>query len=279
MILDGKQVAAQRLEALKGEIRSSGLSPRLATVLVGDDPSSRLYVRLKHEACGKVGIGSVGRTLPAEATTDDVVGVVRELNRDKDIDGILVQLPLPPQVEIPRVVEAVDPGMDVDGFHPCNLGRLMAGSPLFVPATPRGIMHLFLHYRIPLAGRNAVVVGRSIDVGKPLAALLTAADVTVTLCHSKTRDLAAVTRGAEILVSATGRPRSISAPMVRKGAVVVDVGAGYRDGKLCGDVDFAGVSQVASAVTPVPGGVGPMTIVSLLENTLQAARMRRCPPA
>jgi methylenetetrahydrofolate dehydrogenase (NADP+)/methenyltetrahydrofolate cyclohydrolase len=278
MILDGKQVAAERREALKDGIRSSGLSPQLATVLVGDDPASRLYVRLKHEACGRVGIGSAGRILPADATTDDVVNVVRELNRDTEIDGILVQLPLPSQVETPCVLEAVDPGKDVDGFHPCNLGRLLSGSPVLVPATPLGIMTLLGTYRIPLAGRNAVVVGRSIDVGKPLAALLTAADATVTLCHSQTRDLVTITREAEILVSATGRPRSITAPMVREGAVVVDVGTGYLDGKLCGDVDFASVSEVASAVTPVPGGVGPMTIVSLLENTLRAARTRRCPP-
>jgi methylenetetrahydrofolate dehydrogenase (NADP+)/methenyltetrahydrofolate cyclohydrolase len=278
MILDGKQVAEERREALKGEIRSSALSPLLATVLVGDDPASRLYVRLKHDACGKVGIGSVERPLSAAATTGDVVNVVRELNRDPEIDGILVQLPLPPQVETSRVLEAMDPAKDVDGFHPCNLGRLVAGSPLFVPATPLGIMHLLHHYRIPLAGRNAVVVGRSIDVGKPLAVLLTAADATVTLCHSETRDLPALTREAEILVSATGRPRSITVPMVRNGAVVVDVGTGYLDGKLCGDVD-AGVGRVAAALTPVPGGVGPMTIVSLLENTLLAARMRRCPPA
>jgi methylenetetrahydrofolate dehydrogenase (NADP+) / methenyltetrahydrofolate cyclohydrolase len=279
MILDGKQVAVERLETLKGEIRSSGLSPQLATVLVGEDPSSRLYVKLKHEACGKVGMGSVGKTLPADATTGDVVRAVRELNRDTDIDGILVQLPLPSPVETLQVLEAVDPGKDVDGFHPCNLGRLVYGSPLFVPATPLGVLNLLTHYRIPLAGRNAVVVGRSVEVGKPLAALFTAADATVTLCHSKTRDLPALTRRAEILVTAMGRPRTITAPMVRKGAVVVDVGTSYVDGKLCGDVDYPAVSTVASAVTPVPGGVGPMTIVSLLENTLRAARMRRCPPA
>ena len=279
MILDGKQVAAGRLETLKGEIRSSGLSPQLATVLVGDDPASLLYVTLKHEACGKVGMGSIGKTLPPDATTADVVRAVEDLNRDAAIDGILVQLPLPPQVEIHLVLEAVDPAKDVDGFHPCNLGRLLLGSPLFVPATPRGILSLLDHYRIPVAGRNAVVVGRSVEVGKPLAALLTTADATVTLCHSRTRDLAAITRQAEILVSAVGRPLTITAPMVRKGAVVVDVGTGYVDGKLCGDVDFPAVSTVASAVTPVPGGVGPMTIVSLLENTLQAARMRRWPPA
>jgi methylenetetrahydrofolate dehydrogenase (NADP+)/methenyltetrahydrofolate cyclohydrolase len=279
MILDGKQVAADRLEILKREIRSSGLSPQLATVLVGEDPASQLYVKLKHEACGKVGMGSVGKTLPPDATTTDVVRAVEELNRDTAIDGILVQLPLPPQVATHRVLEVVDPAKDVDGFHPCNLGRLLSGSPLFVPATPRGILSLLDHYRIPVAGRNAVVVGRSVEVGKPLAALLTAADATVTLCHSKTRDLAAITRQAEILVSAVGRPLTITAPMVRRGAVVVDVGTGYVDGKPCGDVDFPAVSTVASAVTPVPGGVGPMTIVSLLENTLQAARMRRCPPA
>jgi len=278
MILNGKQVAADRLEILKGEIRSSGLTPQLATLLVGDDPASRLYVNLKHGACSNVGIGSVGKTLPKEASTGEVIRAVEELNRDAEIDGILVQLPLPPQVETHRVLEAVDPVKDVDGFHPCNLGRLMSGSPLFVPATPLGILSLLGHYRIPVAGRNAVVVGRSIEVGRPLASLLTCADATVTLCHSRTRDLAAITRQAEILVSAVGRPRTITAPMVRQGAVVVDVGTNFVDGKLCGDVDFAAVSAVASAITPVPGGVGPMTIASLLENTFRAARMRRCTP-
>jgi methylenetetrahydrofolate dehydrogenase (NADP+)/methenyltetrahydrofolate cyclohydrolase len=278
MILNGKQVAADRLEILKGEIRSSGLTPQLATLLVGDDPASRLYVNLKHGACSNVGIGSVGKTLPKEASTGEVIRAVEELNRDAEIDGILVQLPLPPQVETHRVLEAVDPVKDVDGFHPCNLGRLMSGSPLFVPATPLGILSLLGHYRIPVAGRNAVVVGRSIEVGRPLASLLTCADATVTLCHSRTRDLAAITRQAEILVSAVGRPRTITAPMVRQGAVVVDVGTNFVDGKLCGDVDFAAVSAVASAITPVPGGVGPMTIASLLENTIRAARMRRCTP-
>jgi methylenetetrahydrofolate dehydrogenase (NADP+)/methenyltetrahydrofolate cyclohydrolase len=278
MILNGKQVAADRLEILKGEIRSSGLFPRLATVLVGDDPASRLYVNLKHGACSNVGIGSVGKTLPREASTGEVIRAVEELNRDAEIDGILVQLPLPPQVEIHRVLEAVDPVKDVDGFHPCNLGRLMLGSPLFVPATPLGILSLLAHYRIPVAGRNAVVVGRSVEVGRPLASLLTCADATVTLCHSRTRDLAAITRQAEILVSSVGRPRTITASMVRQGAVVVDVGTNFMDGKLCGDVDFAAVSAVASAITPVPGGIGPMTIASLLENTFRAARMRRCTP-
>ena len=278
MILNGKQVAADRLEILKGEIRSSGLTPQLATLLVGDDPASRLYVNLKHGACSNVGIGSVGKTLPKEASTGEVIRAVEELNRDAEIDGILVQLPLPPQVETHRVLEAVDPVKDVDGFHPCNLGRLMSGSPLFVPATPLGILSLLGHYRIPVAGRNAVVVGRSIEVGRPLASLLTCADATVTLCHSRTRDLAAITRQAEILVSAIGRPSTITAPRVRQGAVVVDVGSNFVDGKLCGDVDFAGVSVVASAITPVPGGVGPMTIASLLENTFRAARMRRCTP-
>jgi methylenetetrahydrofolate dehydrogenase (NADP+)/methenyltetrahydrofolate cyclohydrolase len=278
MILNGKQVAADRLEILKGEIRSSGLFPRLATVLVGDDPASRLYVNLKHGACSNVGIGSVGKTLPRESSTGEVIRAVEELSRDAEIDGILVQLPLPPQVEIHRVLEAVDPVKDVDGFHPCNLGRLMLGSPLFVPATPLGILSLLGHYRIPVAGRNAVVVGRSVEVGRPLVALLTTADATVTLCHSRTRDLAAITRQAEILVSAVGRPRTITASMVRPGAVVVDVGTNDVDGKLCGDVDFAAVSAVASAITPVPGGVGPMTIASLLENTFRAARMRRCTP-
>jgi methylenetetrahydrofolate dehydrogenase (NADP+)/methenyltetrahydrofolate cyclohydrolase len=279
MILDGKQVAAERLEVLKGEIRSSGLSPQLATLIVGEDPASRLYVKMKHQACGKVGMGSVGKTLPPDASTADVIQAVQELNRDTGIDGILIQLPLPSQVETLQVLEAVDPGKDVDGFHPCNLGRILSGSPLFVPATPLGILSLLDHYHIPLAGRNAVVVGRSVEVGRPLAALLTTADATVTLCHSKTRDLPSITCQAEILISAVGRPLTITGPMVRKGAVVVDVGTSYVDGKLFGDVDFAAVSGVASAITPVPGGVGPMTIVSLLENTFRAARIRRCIPA
>jgi methylenetetrahydrofolate dehydrogenase (NADP+)/methenyltetrahydrofolate cyclohydrolase len=279
MILDGTQVAADRLETLKGEIRSSGLFPQLATLIVGEDPASRLYVKMKHQACGKVGMGSVGKTLRPDASTADVIQAVQELNRDTGIDGILVQLPLPPQVETLRVLDAVDPGKDVDGFHPCNLGRLLSGSPLFVPATPLGIMILLEHYRIPVAGRNAVMVGRSLEVGRPLASLLICADATVTLCHSKTRDLPSITRQAEILVSAVGRPMTITAPMVRKGAVVVDVGTSYVDGKLSGDVDFAAVSGIASAITPVPGGVGPMTIVSLLENTFRAARIRRCIPA
>jgi len=275
-ILDGKKIAEKRLEILKEEIEGSGLSPRLATVIVGADPASQMYIRMKHRACGQVGIGSVGMELAGDATTDQVLKTVAQLNNDPDIHGILVQLPLPKQVDFERVIAAVHPKKDVDGFHPFNLGLLFSARPRFVPCTPQGIMTLLAEYRIELAGTRAVVVGRSIEVGRPMSALLTNADATVTLCHSKTKNLAGETRQADILVSATGKAQFITREMVKNGVVVIDVGINQMNGKLMGDVDFEAVATIASAITPVPGGVGPMTIATLMENTYRAAGLGTC---
>jgi len=271
-ILDGKVVSERRLGVLRETIDESGLHPRLATVLVGGDPASEMYVRMKHQACERVHIGSINVTLPADATTDRIAETVRRLNEDPEISGVLVQLPLPEGVDQETVIGAVSPVKDVDGFHPCNLGRLFSGRPRFSPCTPAGIMTLLSEYGIDPAGRRAVVVGRSIDVGRPMAALLLNADATVTVCHSRTEGLAAVTREADILVAGVGRPRFVTADMIREGAVVVDVGTNRVDGKLVGDVDFENVRERAGAITPVPGGVGPMTIATLMENTFAAAR-------
>jgi methylenetetrahydrofolate dehydrogenase (NADP+)/methenyltetrahydrofolate cyclohydrolase len=276
MILDGKKIADMRQKILKEEIGSSGLSPRLATVIVGSDPPSQMYVRMKHRACEQVGIGSVGVELPKEATTGQVLEAVTQLNNDEDIHGILVQLPLPKYVDNQRVIAAVRPDKDVDGFNPFNLGLLFSGRPRFVPCTPKGIMTLLAEYKIELAGMRAVVIGRSIDVGRPMAALLTNADATVTVCHSKTKDLVREVTHADILVSAVGKAHFITREMVRPGAVVIDVGINQLNGKLVGDVDFAAVKDIASAITPVPGGVGPMTIATLMENTYRAAIVRKC---
>jgi methylenetetrahydrofolate dehydrogenase (NADP+)/methenyltetrahydrofolate cyclohydrolase len=277
MILDGKAVSEKRLELLKEMIEESGLYPRLATVIVGEDPASQMYVRMKHRACERVGIGSIGIDLPADASTERVLEVVVKLNNDPDINGILVQLPLPPGVDTSRVINAVAPNKDVDGFHPCNIGRLFSGDPLFAPCTPQGIMTILEEYRIPIAGKHAVVIGRSIDVGRPMAALLLNADATVTICHSKTGDLKEEARRADILVSAVGKAKFVGPDMVKEGAAVIDVGINHdEDGKLCGDVDFEAVKDVAGAITPVPGGVGPMTIATLMENTFKAARLETC---
>ncbi|MDD1678211.1 MAG: bifunctional methylenetetrahydrofolate dehydrogenase/methenyltetrahydrofolate cyclohydrolase [Methanomicrobiales archaeon] len=278
MILDGKRVSEKRLELLEEKIGESGIQPHLAMVLVGEDPASLLYINMKHRACERVGIGSISIRLPVEAGTDEIIGAVSRLNNDLQIDGILVQLPLPPHISTRAVVEAVAPDKDVDGFHPLNMGRLFMGDPNIIPCTSRGIMSLLEEYHIPVAGKRAVVVGRSIEVGKPLGMLLLFADATVTFCHSKTLDLPAHTRTADILVSAVGKARFITASMVQAGATVIDVGTNYVQGKLTGDVDFEGVSPLAGAVTPVPGGVGPMTIASLMENTFQAAWKRQCFP-
>jgi methylenetetrahydrofolate dehydrogenase (NADP+) / methenyltetrahydrofolate cyclohydrolase len=276
MILDGKKIAEMRQKILKEEIGSSGLSPRLATVIVGSDPASQMYIRMKHRACEQVGIGSVGIELPEDATTGQVLEAVTQLNNDDNIHGILVQLPLPKYVDNERVIAAVRPDKDVDGFNPFNLGLLFSGRPRFVPCTPKGIMTLLAEYKIELAGTRAVVIGRSIDVGRPMAALLTNADATVTVCHSKTKDLTYEVNRADILVSAVGKAHFITQEMVTPGAVVIDVGINQLNGKLVGDVDFAAVKDIASAITPVPGGVGPMTIATLMENTYRAAIVRTC---
>lgn len=277
MILDGKKISEKRLSLLSENIGESGLYPRLATVLVGQDPASQLYVRMKHQACERVGIGSIGIELDAGATTQDVLDAVHRLNTDSMISGILVQLPLPSQIDTHAVIDAVSPAKDVDGFHPMNLGRLFSGYPLFSPCTPLGVMTLLSEYGVDPAGKNAVVIGRSIEVGRPMAALLTNADATVTITHSKTVDLSSITRNAEILVAAVGRARFVTEDMVGEGAIVIDVGTNYsEDGKLCGDVNFAAVEPKARAITPVPGGVGPMTIATLMENTYKAEYLRSC---
>jgi methylenetetrahydrofolate dehydrogenase (NADP+) / methenyltetrahydrofolate cyclohydrolase len=276
IILDGKKIAEMRLELVKEQIEDAGLTPHLATVIVGSDPASQMYVRMKHRACEQVGIGSVGIELPADTTTGKVLEKVRQLNADPEIDGILVQLPLPKGIDTERVIAAINPEKDVDGYHPENMGLLFSGRPRFSSCTPAGIMTLLAEYRIPVAGARAVIAGRSIDVGRPMAALLLNADATVTICHSKTRDLEGVLRQADILVSAVGKAHFITPDMVKPGAVVIDVGINQLDGKLVGDVDFEKVRVVASAITPVPGGVGPMTIATLMENTCKAAKVRSC---
>jgi len=275
-ILDGKKCSEMRLDLLKERIEDSGIEPRLATVIVGCDPASQMYVRMKHRACERVGIGSVGIELPETATTKTVIESVSRLNRDPDIDGILVQLPLPKQVNTEKVIEAISPTKDVDGYHPENMGLLFSGKPRFTSCTPTGIMTLLSEYKIPVAGQRAVVAGRSIDVGRPMAALLLNADATVTICHSKTTNLAAELKQADILVSAVGKAHFIRPDMVKPGAVVIDVGINQLNGKLVGDVDFEAVKEIASAITPVPGGVGPMTIATLMENTYRACRERTC---
>ena len=275
-ILDGKKCSDMRLELLKEQIEESGLHPHLATVIVGSDPASQMYVRMKHRACERVGIGSIGIELPEDTTTEKVLERVRQLNTDPEIDGILVQLPLPKLVDAERVIEAISPEKDVDGYHPENMGLLFSGKPRFSSCTPTGIMTLLREYKIPVAGARAVIAGRSIDVGRPMAALLLNADATVTICHSKTKNITEELKRADILVSAIGKAHFIQAEMVKPGAVVIDVGINQLNGKLVGDVDFKAVSEIASAITPVPGGVGPMTIATLMENTFRAAKVRAC---
>jgi len=275
-LLDGKAIAlelrAQYRERVAA-LTARGQRPGLAVVLVGENPASQVYVRNKVAACEQAGIFSENILLPADVRPAEVIERIGALNRDPRIHGILVQLPLPPQFDEARVLSAVSAQKDVDGFHTENVGALALGNPRFIPCTPKGIMVLLAKAGIDPRGRDAVVVGRSNIVGRPMARLLLSADATVTVCHSKTRDLAAHTRRAEILVAAIGRPMMITGDMVKPGAVVIDVGINRRtDGSLCGDVDFATVRSVASWITPVPGGVGPMTIAMLLANTIEAAQ-------
>jgi methylenetetrahydrofolate dehydrogenase (NADP+) / methenyltetrahydrofolate cyclohydrolase len=279
-IIDGKAVAAELRRRVAAATAQLGFSPGLATVIVGDDPASAVYVRSKTRACAEAGIASFENKLPADASLAAFLGLIARLNADERVDGILVQLPLPPGFDAHRVLAALDPDKDVDGFHPVNVGRLWSGLPGPVPCTPQGVMRLIREVRPDLAGAEAVVIGRSNIVGKPTAALLLAAHSTVTIAHSRSPDLARLCRTADILVAATGRPGLVGADWVRPGAVVIDVGispAVSPDGsrRLAGDVDFAAVRRVAGALTPVPGGVGPMTIACLLRNTLLAACRRR----
>jgi methylenetetrahydrofolate dehydrogenase (NADP+)/methenyltetrahydrofolate cyclohydrolase len=271
--MDGAALAARIRQELKEEVAELG-HVGLATILVGDDPASQTYIRLKHKAADEVGIRAIDKRLPADTAEEDLVELVGELNDDDSVDGILVQTPLPAQIDEPRVMRTIDPMKDVDGLHPLNAGQLFFGRPTLVGATPVGIMRLLDEYRIPIAGARAVVVGRSLIVGRPVAMLLLHANATVAICHSRTEDLARHTLDADILVVAVGQPGLITVDMVRQGAAVVDVGMNRTDEGLFGDVD-PGVADVAAFLTPVPGGVGPMTIACLLENALRAARYRR----
>ena len=279
-ILDGKSLAAQVRAGVKQEVAAlaqRGIRPGLAVVLAGDDPASHVYVRNKVRACEETGVRSALFEYPSSVSEAELLSRVAALNGDDAVHGILVQLPLPSHIDTARVLDAVAPAKDVDGFHDVNLGALVAGKPGLVPCTPAGVMRLLAHAGVPLAGRRAVVIGRSNIVGKPLALLLLQQDATVTICHSKTRNLDEITRQADILVAAIGRAKLVGAAMVKPGACVVDVGVNrLADGTLAGDVDFHAVRDVAGWITPVPGGVGPMTIAMLLENCLTAAT-RPCP--
>jgi methylenetetrahydrofolate dehydrogenase (NADP+)/methenyltetrahydrofolate cyclohydrolase len=274
-IIDGKAIAAGvRAEtALRaGRLAQAGTVPGLAVVIVGEDPASRIYVRSKAQACEAAGMRSWVHAMPADTPLDRLVAFVHELNLDPDVHGILVQLPLPGRLDARRVIEAIDPAKDVDGFHYQNVGALVVGDPAFYPCTPWGVMKMLEHEGVAIDGAHAVVVGRSTIVGKPMALMLLNAGATVTICHSRTRDLAAQTRQADILVAAAGRARMIGADMVKPGATVIDVGINrLPDGALCGDVDYGPAARVAGRITPVPGGVGPMTIAMLLANTVRSA--------
>jgi methylenetetrahydrofolate dehydrogenase (NADP+)/methenyltetrahydrofolate cyclohydrolase len=276
-VIDGAAIARALRDGIAGRVAAlarRGVRAGLGVVQLGGDPASKVYVRNKIRACAEVGLRSEHITLPEDATESMLLARVRLLNSDAQVHGILVQLPLPRGFSVERVTEVIAPAKDVDGFHPCNLGLLVAGRPGFVPCTPLGVMKLLDHEGIVIDGNHAVVIGRSNIVGKPMALLLLQRNATVTICNSRTPDLGAVTRQADILVTAAGKPGLVTGGMVKRGAVVIDVGINrLPDGKLVGDVDFPSVLGVASRITPVPGGVGPMTIAMLLENTLRAAEL------
>ena len=276
--IDGKAVAAkiraqvaQDVEALKAR----GICPGMAVVLVGDDPASKIYVNNKKKACAETGIYSEEHLLPAETTQEELLALIEKLNADEKIHGILVQSPLPKHLDEKLVVEHIDPRKDVDAFHAYNVGKIMIGDFTFLPCTPAGVIELIRSTGVPIEGKNCVVVGRSNIVGKPMAMLLLHNNGTVTICHSRTKNLAEICRGADILAAAVGKPKFITADMVKPGAVVIDVGMDRdENGKLCGDVDFDAVEPIASYITPVPGGVGPMTIAMLMKNAVRAAEIQ-----
>jgi len=276
-ILDGKMIRDQILAELTPRVAALaaiGAAPELAVVLIGNNPASEVYVRNKIAACEKVGIRSRKLTPAATVTTEELLAIIGQLNADPAVNGILVQLPLPPQVDSGLVLDAIAPEKDVDGFHPVNSGKLLAGAPGLRPCTPSGVMELLRRYEIPIAGRRAVVVGRSDIVGKPMAILLLAANATVTICHSRTFNLAEECERADILVAAIGRAEMLGEEHIARGAVVIDVGMNRVDGRLTGDVEPEAMARLSSAYTPVPGGVGPLTIAMLMSNTVQAAEGR-----
>ena len=271
--IDGKALAAQVKEQVRREVETLSRQPGLAVILVGDNPASQVYVRGKESDCAECGIRSFSHRLPAQTSQKELLELVEQLNQDAAVDGILCQLPLPEGLNEDQVIHAIAPDKDVDCFHPFNVGQMSIGAPTFLPCTPAGVMEMLRAYEIPVAGKRCVVLGRSNIVGKPMAMLLTQADGTVTVCHSRTPDLAALTRETDILVAAVGRVGLVTADMVRPGAVVIDVAMNRNaDGKLCGDVVFDEVEAKASYITPVPGGVGPMTRAMLMRNILTAAR-------
>ena len=276
-LIDGKIVSAAVRKRIATETEKfkaeHGITPALAVILVGNDPASAVYVRNKHKGCLEVGMRSIEITMPEETTEEELFAIIDELNSDASVNGILVQLPLPKHISEEKVINRISPAKDVDAFHPINVGKITIGNYDFLPCTPAGIMELLDYYKVDIQGKECVVLGRSNIVGKPMALLLLAKNGTVTVCHSRTQNLAEVTKRADILVVAIGKPKFVGVDMVKPGAVVVDVGINrLPDGKLCGDVDFDAVSEITSLITPVPGGVGPMTIAMLLNNTLTAAK-------
>ena len=273
-IIDGKRVASQIKENIVAEVRSlkqkTGKTPGLAVVLVGDDHASAVYVRTKNKTCKNLGFQSFENILPANTSESTLLGLIDKLNKDERVSGILVQLPLPSHISSYKILEAINPQKDVDGFHLENIGRLVTGNATFKPCTPEGIIQLLDHYKVDIEGKNAVVLGRSNIVGKPISLLLLERNATVTICHSRTKNLSAITKSADILIAAIGKPNFVTADMVKDDVVIIDVGINRVNDKLIGDVDYQSVSKKASLITPVPGGVGPMTIAVLMANTLQA---------
>ena len=277
-IINGKIVTSEVRKQTALEVKEFkekyGITPGLAVILVGNDPASAVYVRNKHKGCLEVGINSYEITMPEETTEDELLSEIARLNADSNVHGILVQLPLPKHISEDKILNSISPKKDVDAFHPENVGKIMLGKYSFLPCTPAGVMELLSFYNVDIEGKECVVLGRSNIVGKPMSQLLLAKNGTVTVCHSKTKNLSDVTRRADILVVAIGKAKFVGKEMVKEGAVVIDVGINRMDnGKLCGDVDFDAVSEIASMITPVPGGVGPMTITMLLKNTLTAAKL------
>jgi methylenetetrahydrofolate dehydrogenase (NADP+)/methenyltetrahydrofolate cyclohydrolase len=274
-IIDGKKIAEDIYTELKEEVKNLEDKPGLAVVLVGDDPASLVYVRNKERICKRLGLNYRLMRFPQSADKNEILSTIESLNSDKEINGIIVQIPLPEHLDPFEVVSAIDPLKDVDGLHPDNLGRLLSGKPRIIPCTPLGVIELLKRENIDIRGKNAVIVGRSNLVGKPLFHLLLSLDATVTVCHSKTRDLKEETSRADILVCAVGVPKLISADMVKEGATVIDVGINRIGDRLVGDVDFENIIGIASAITPVPGGVGPMTVAMLMKNVITAYKLQK----
>ena len=277
IVISGKEVSQKLREDLKVEvsefIKSTGVTPGLAVIIVGEDPASKVYVRNKHRGCVEAGMRSFEITMPEQTSEEELLAKIAELNANDEVHGILVQLPLPKHINEDKIIHAISPEKDVDAFHPMNVGKIMTGKYDFLPCTPAGIMALLDYYKIDICGKTCVVIGRSNIVGKPMSLLLLEKNGTVTICHSRTKDLALVARSADILVVAIGKAKFVTADMVKPGAVVIDVGINrLDDGSLCGDVDYNSVFDIASAITPGPGGVGPMTITTLLKNTMTAAK-------